>query len=198
MSVYENKSKTKGRNTMLSESLTKAISEQVNAEYYSAYLYQSMSAYAEDASLMGAANWLWVQTREEMAHAIHMYQYILDRDAIPVYEAIQAPPASTSFANLMDVFKAVLAHERKVTERVNNIATLAMKENDHACYQFIMWYVQEQVEEESNAKNIIDRLNLVGDNTGQLLTLDNELAARVYVNPFPADAKLSGSAAADV
>lgn len=175
---------------MLSENLAKAISEQVNAEYYSAYLYQAMSAYAEDASLMGAANWLWVQTREEMAHGIHMYQYILDRDAIPSYGAIEAPPASTSFSSLLDVFEAVLVHERKVTERINNIATLAMKESDHACYQFIMWYVNEQVEEESNAKNIIDRLKLIGDNTGQLLTLDGELAARSYVNPFPTDAKL--------
>jgi len=179
---------------MLSESLVKAISEQVNAEYYSAYLYQAMSAYAEDASLTGVANWLWVQAREEMAHGIHMYQYILDRDAIPTYDAIQSPPASSSFSSLLDVFKAVLAHERKVTESVNNIATLAMKENDHACYQFIIWYVNEQVEEESNAKSIIDRLKLVGDNTGQLLTLDNELAARMYVNPFPADAKLNGGA----
>ena len=175
---------------MLSENLTKAISEQVNAEYYSAYLYQAMSAYAESVSMVGAANWLWVQAREEMAHGIHMYQYILDRDAIPACYAIQAPPAPASFSSLLDVFKAVLAHEREVTERINKIASLAMKESDHACYQFIMWYVNEQVEEESNARNIIDRLKLVGDNMGQLLTLDGVLAARLYANPFPADAKL--------
>jgi len=175
---------------MISETLAKALSEQVNAEFYSAYLYQAMSAYAEDAALKGAANWLWIQAREEMSHGIHMYQYILDRGAIPVFAAIKAPPASSSFANLMDVYKAVLSHEQGVTARINNIATLAMKENDHACYQFIMWYVNEQVEEELNAKDIIDRLKLVGDNTGQLLTFDNELAARVFVNPFPTDAKL--------
>jgi len=183
---------------MLSDNLTKAISEQINAEYYSAYLYQSMSAYAEDASLKGAASWLWVQAREEMAHAIHMYQYILDRDALPTYGAIEAPPASSSFTSMLNVFEAVLVHERKVTERINNIATLAMKENDHACYQFIMWYVNEQVEEEANDKSIIDRLKLIGDNTGQLLTLDNELVARAYVNPFPADSKLSAGAAGTV
>ena len=181
---------------MISENLANALSEQVNAEYYSAYLYQAMSAYAEDAALKGAANWLWTQVREEMAHAIHMYQYLLDRDAIPAYAAVEAPPASDSFTSLLDVFEAVLVHERKVTARLNNIATLAMKENDHACYQFIMWYVNEQVEEESNAQDIIDRLKLVGDNTGQLLTLDNELTARTYVNPFPTDAKLGGAAGA--
>jgi len=181
---------------MLSENLVKALNEQVNAELYSAYLYMSMSAYAEDAALKGAANWLWVQVREETAHGIHMYQYILDRDAIPAYAAVEAPPASDSFKSLLDVYEAVLAHEQKVTARINDIATLAMKENDHACYQFIMWYVNEQVEEESNAKDIIDRLKLVGDNTGQLLTLDQELAARAFANPFPTDAKLSGGAAA--
>ena len=181
---------------MISETLANALSEQINAEYYSAYLYQAMSAYAEDAALKGAANWLWTQVREEMAHAIHMYQYLLDRDAIPAYAAVEAPPASDSFTSLLDVYEAVLVHERKVTARLNNIATLAMKENDHACYQFIMWYVNEQVEEESNAQDIIDRLKLVGDNTGQLLTLDNELAVRTYVNPFPTDAKLGGAATA--
>jgi len=180
---------------MISETLAKALSEQVNAEFYSAYLYQAMSAYAEDAALKGAANWLWVQAREEMAHGIHMYQYILDRGAVPTYAAIEAPPASASFANLLDVFKAVLVHEQKVTARINNIATLAMKENDHACYQFIMWYVNEQVEEEANAQDIINRLKLIGENSGQLLTLDQELAARAYVNPFPTDAKLGGTMA---
>jgi len=175
---------------MLSESLTKAISEQVNAEYYSAYLYQAMSAYAENASLTGAANWLWVQAREEMAHGIHMYQYILDRGAIPTYGDIPAPPAYTSFSSLLGVFEAVLVHEQEVTERINNIATLAMKESDHACYQFIMWYVNEQVEEESNAKSIIDRLKLVGDNMGQLLAFDRDFTVRLYANPFPTDAKL--------
>ena len=178
---------------MISKTLAKALSEQVNAEYHSAYLYQAMSAYAEDAGLNGAANWLWAQAREEMAHGIHMYQYILDRDALPTYTAIESPPPSTSFKNLLYVYEAVLAHEQKVTARINNIANLAMKENDHACYQFILWYVNEQVEEEANAKNIIDRLKLIGNNTGQLLTLDNELAARQYVNPFPADAKLGGA-----
>lgn len=180
---------------MISETLAKALSEQVNAEFYSAYLYQAMSAYAEDAALKGAANWLWAQAREEMAHGIHMYQYILDRGAVPTFAAIEAPRASTSFTNLLEVFKEVLVHEQKVTARINNIATLAMKENDHACYQFIMWYVNEQVEEEANAQDIINRLKLIGDNSGQLLTLDQELAARVYVNPFPTDAKLGGAMA---
>ena len=176
---------------MMSENLATALNDQINAEIYSAYLYLSMSASAERAALKGAANWLWVQTREERAHAIHMYQYILDRGATPALSAIEAPIAG--FTDLKDVFEKTLAHEQKVTARINSIATLAMKENDHACYQFIMWYVNEQVEEESNASDLLSKLELIGENKGLLLTLDQELAAGVYNNPFPADAKLGGA-----
>jgi ferritin len=175
---------------MISEKLAKAFSEQVNAELYSAYLYLSMSAYAEDAGLNGIANWLYVQSREEMAHAIHMYQFVLDRDAIPAFATIDLP--DTKFSGIDDVFEKVLAHEKKVTERINAIATLAMKENDHASYQFVMWYINEQVEEESGVNDIIDRINLIGEDKGKLLNLDNELAVRVFVNPFPGDKKLNG------
>jgi len=179
---------------MICKTLTQALNDQVNAEMYSAYLYLSMSAYTEGINLKGAANWLFTQVQEEMAHALHMYQYILDRGAAPVLPEIKAPEGS--FADLTDVFKKVLAHEQKVTERLNKIATLAMQENDHACYQFIMWYVNEQVEEEANAQEIIAKLTLIGDNKGHLLSLDNELGARVFNNPFPTDVKLGGGTAA--
>ena len=175
---------------MISKKLTKALNEQVNAEYYSAYLYHSMSACMERAALKGAANWLFVQAKEEMAHGINIYQYILDRGAIPVLSAIQQPPAS--FANVEEVFKSVVDHEQKVTKLINSIASLAMQENDHACYQFIMWYVNEQVEEEANASDILSKIQMIGSDKGLLLTFDNELAARAFVNPFPANGKLSG------
>ncbi|MCL2352366.1 MAG: ferritin [Firmicutes bacterium] len=179
---------------MISEKLAKALNDQVNAEFYSAYLYLSMSAYTEGSGLKGAANWLYIQTREETAHAIHMYQYLIDRGVNPSLPAIEAP--ETNFTGLQDVFEKTLAHEQKVTERINKIATLAMKENDHACYQFIMWFVNEQVEEEANATDILTKLKMIGDNKGLLLSLDTELAARIYNNPFPTDAKLSGGGAA--
>ena len=175
---------------MIKEDLAKALSDQVNAEMYSAYLYLSMSASAERASLKGAANWLYVQAREEMAHAVHMYQFVLDRGAAPSLPVIKAPPAN--FSGLCDIFENVAAHERIVTERINNIATLAMKGGDHACYQFIMWYVGEQVEEEANDTDILAKLKLIGDDKGQLLNLDKEFAVRVYNNPFPNDIKLNG------
>ena len=171
---------------MLSEALSQALSDQVNAEYYSAYLYLAMSAAADKMGLKGTANWLFVQAQEEMAHGTHMYEYILDRGAAPAFAAIEQPPAS--FADVNGIFEKVLSHEQNVTRRINALATLAMQESDHAGYQFMMWYVDEQVEEESNVTQILDKLRLIGDNKGLLLTLDTELAARVFVNPFPAKA----------
>ena len=177
---------------MLSEKLTKALNEQVNAEYYSAYLYHSMSAWTESAALKGFANWLFVQAKEEMAHGINIYQYILDRGAIPSFAVIQQPQAS--FTSVDEIFEKVLAHEQHVTEGINKIASLALQENDHACYQFIMWYVNEQVEEESNASDLIGKLKMIGKDKGLLLNLDIELAGRAYTNPFPGNIKLGGTA----
>ena len=169
---------------MLSETLSNTLSDQVNAEYYSAYLYLAMSASADKMGLKGAANWLFVQAQEEMAHGTHMYEYILERGAHPAFAAIEPPPSS--FKDLNDIFEKVLEHEQKVTQRINNLATIAMKESDHAGYQFMMWFVTEQVEEEASAAAILDKLRFIGDNKGLLLNLNNELAARVFVNPFPA------------
>ncbi|MCL1790790.1 MAG: ferritin [Peptococcaceae bacterium] len=168
---------------MLKETLTKAFSDQVNKEFYSSYLYLAMSAYAEQTGYKGIANWFFVQAQEEMAHAIHMYQYIMERGATPGFGVIQAPP--TTFAGIHDVFAQVLTHEQYVTESINAIATQTMKENDHAGYNFIMWYVDEQVEEEAGINDILAKLSNFGDDPGFLYSLDNELAARVFVNPFP-------------
>ena len=167
---------------MISEKLTKALSDQVNAEYYSAYLYLSMSAAADRAGLKGTANWLLVQAREEMAHGTHMFEYVLARGTVPAFAPIEQPPAS--FDNANDIFNNVLSHEQKVSQKINALTTLAMQESDHATYQFMMWYVNEQVEEESNATDVLSKLRLIGSDKGLLLTLDKELSARVFVNPF--------------
>ena len=169
---------------MLSEKLTKALSDQVNLEYYSAYLYLAMSAAADGLGLKGSANWLFVQAQEEIAHGTYIYKYILDRGAAPLFAEIGKPPAA--FSGINQIFEMGLAHEQMVTKSINAIATLAMKESDHACYQFLMWFVDEQVEEEASTTDILDKLSLIGDNKGLLLTLDYELATRVYADPIPA------------
>ncbi|MCL1853233.1 MAG: ferritin [Peptococcaceae bacterium] len=168
---------------MIKNTLTKAFSDQVNKELYSSYLYLAMSAFAEQTGYKGIANWFFVQAQEEMAHGIHMYQYIVERGAAPAFGEIEAPP--TTFEGIHDMFVKVLAHEQDVTESINTIATLAMKENDHACYNFIMWYVDEQIEEEAGVKDILAKLTNFGSDPGFLYNLDNELASRVFVHPFP-------------
>ena len=168
---------------MLSEKITKALSDQVNAEYYSAYLYLVMYAAADKMGLKGVAKWLFVQTQEELAHGTHMLEYILARGMAPIFAPVEQPPVS--FDSVNEIFKEVLAHEQKVTQRLNALTTLAMQESDHATYQFMMWYVNEQVEEEAGVTEILDKLRFIGSDQGLLLTLDKELAARVFVNPFP-------------
>ena len=169
---------------MLSEKLRKALSDQINAEYYSAYLYLAMSASAGKMGLKGTATWFFAQAQEEMAHGTHIYQYVLERGMAPTFAAIDLPP--TDYKDIQEIFELSLAHEQKVTRLINEIATIAMQEHDHACYQFMMWFVTEQVEEEASVSDILDKLKLVGGN--MLLTLDNELGTRVFVNPFPGQA----------
>jgi ferritin len=171
---------------MIREKIAKALSDQVNAEYYSAYLYLAMSAYADRSGFKGISNWLYVQAQEEMAHAMHIYKHILERGAAPSFADIKVPPAS--YGSVREVFEKVLSHERCVSELINDIASLALSENDHATYNFIVWYVNEQVEEEANAGEILAKASFIGDNLGLLYNLDAELATRVFVNPFPADA----------
>jgi ferritin len=169
---------------MIKENIAKALSEQAGAEYYSAYLYLSMAAYTDRAGFKGIANWLFVQAREEMAHGTHIYQYLLERGASPAFGEIKAPPAS--YGSVREVFEKVLVHEQGVTEGINRIATLAEQEKDHAAYHFISWYVNEQVEEEASADEILTKLRLIEGNPGLLYNLDADLASRVFTDPFAA------------
>ncbi len=167
---------------MIKESLSIALSKQVNFEFQSAYLYLSMSSYCNRKGFIGFANWLNIQAQEEMAHAMHMYQYVLDRGAAPIFEDIKASPAE--YKDMVVVFTNVLEHEQKVADEINKISTLALQENDHSAYQFMQWFVNEQVEEVASAELVLQKLQHIGDNSGLLFVLDNEMATRVFVDPF--------------
>jgi ferritin len=169
---------------MIKDSVVKALSEQVNAEYYSAYLYLAMSAYADRMGYKGIASWLFVQAQEEMAHGTHLYQHILERGAAPSFSDIKTPGAA--FGSVKELFEKVLSHEQHVSGLIGKIASLAQDEKDHATYNFIMWYVNEQIEEEATADGIVARINLTGSDPGLLFNLDAELGARTYSDPFAA------------
>ncbi|MGH2270637.1 ferritin [Anaerohalosphaeraceae bacterium U12dextr] len=167
---------------MLKKSIEKAFNEQINAETYSAYLYWSMSAWCEKHNLAGFANWMRVQAQEEMSHAMKFYTHILERGGEVKLTAIDGP--QTEWDDIEAVFAATLSHENHVTERINALVDLAIKEKDHAGNQFLQWFVNEQVEEEKNVEQILGQLKIMGKQPGAALyMLDKEMAARVYTPP---------------
>ncbi len=161
---------------MISEAMSSSINAQINAELYSAYLYYAMSAWATDAGYPGTATWLFAQGSEELTHAQGFMTYLNRVGARVVLSAIEAPPKD--FDSLKAVFDKVLAHERMVTGRINDLASQAAKEHDHATGNFLQWYVNEQVEEEESVNDILVKLDLIGDARGGLFMLDRELGMR--------------------
>jgi len=169
---------------MISKKMTAALNDQINKELYSAYLYVGMSAFSERKGMPGIANWLGVQTQEELSHVQKFYQYILRQGSTVALEAIAKPSFKGETA--LELFEQVLEHEKVVTASVNNLVDIAVKERDHATEVFLQWFVNEQVEEEENVCRIIDQLKLAGPTGGGLFMIDRELATRVYTPPAPA------------
>lgn len=169
---------------MLSKTMEKAINGQINAELYSSYMYLAMSAWFTAKGLAGFANWMRQQAQEEMFHAIKFYDFVGSRGGKVALAGIAKPPGD--WKNSIEVFQATLAHEQKVTGMINNLVNQAMKERDHATNICLQWFVTEQVEEEANATAILDKLKLIGKETGGLFALDQELAQRVFTLPAPA------------
>lgn len=168
---------------MLNSKVQDAINEQINAELYSAYLYLSMAQYFEAEGLPGFANWFKVQFQEEQAHATIFMNYVNQRGGRVLLKAIEAVP--TTWESSMAVFEATLVHEQKVTALINSLYTLAMNEEDYATRDRLNWFVSEQVEEEDNCRELIDKLRLIGDKGMGIYMLNTELAARTYAAPSP-------------
>jgi ferritin len=165
---------------MISEKITKALNEQINKEMYSAFLYMAMSAYSDFKGLKGFANWLYVQYQEEMEHAMRIYYYLQETGARIKLGKIDEPPQD--FGSPLDMFKKVLEHEKFVTKSINDLVDLALNEKDHATQIFLQWFVTEQVEEESNANDIIDKLELAGEQGNGLFMIDKDLGTRLFVS----------------
>lgn len=168
---------------MLSEKLHAAINEQINAELWSAYLYLSMSMDAEAKGLKGVANWFYVQWLEEQDHARILMNYLNSRDAKVSLKPIAE--VRTEWNSVLDMFKETLKHEKVVTSLINNLAAIAAEDRDFASSNMLVWFVNEQVEEEESARDMIFAAESVeGDKYG-MYQLDKELAARVYTQASP-------------
>jgi ferritin len=172
---------------MISQRLADAINAQINAEFWSAYLYLSMATQFEAMGRAGIANWFKIQFKEEQAHAEIFMNYLNQRGARVVLQPIAEVP--TSWNSPLEAFEATLVHEQKVTALINGLYAIAEEEHDYATRGKLDWFVSEQVEEEETAQQIIDRLKLIADNGLALYMLDQEFAARVYNVPAPLAAK---------
>ncbi len=161
---------------MLSDKMTIALNEHMNYEMYSAYHYAAMAAWFEDLGLFGMANWMYIQTQEEMSHAMKFFRYIIDSDARVELLAIGKPPQD--WENPKQAFDDVLAHEKIVTKKIHELVDLSLKENDHATHNFLQWFVAEQVEEEAAADDICKQLKFVNGEAGATFLIDRELSKR--------------------
>ncbi|MCQ2972877.1 MAG: ferritin [archaeon] len=161
---------------MVSENMEKALNAQLNAEVYSGYLYLSMATYFEDTDLYGFANWMRVQAEEELEHGMKFYDYIIRRGAKVTLEAIEKP--QIEWDSPLAAFEHVLSHEQTVTGLINDLVDLAISEKDHATNNFLQWFVEEQVEEEENAMEILAKVKLAGDSREIFYALNEEFATR--------------------
>lgn len=157
------------------------LNQQVNKEFYSAYLYLEFSNYFKAKGLDGFANWYMIQAQEERDHAMLFYTYLQNQNQTVTLEAIDKPGPSITCH--MDVLKAGLAHEEYVTSLINGIYSAAYDVKDFRTMQFLDWFVKEQGEEETNANDLISKMELFGSDPKSLYMLNQELAARVYTAP---------------
>ncbi|RMF54445.1 ferritin [Candidatus Woesearchaeota archaeon] len=164
----------------LTKTMEAALNKQVNAELYSAYLYLSMSADFEAKNLKGFANWMFVQAQEEMTHVMKIYRHILDRGGKVVLDKVAKP--KTTWKTPLDAFQDAYKHEKEITAMINNLVRLAKKQNDHATESMLQWFVDEQVEEEANTDEIVQKLKMVKNSGEGILIIDKELSQRVFVD----------------
>lgn len=163
---------------MLNKKLESALNEQINAEFWSAYLYLSMSADFAVKGMPGFANWMHIQFQEEQDHAIKFLNYIISRVGKPALLPISKVP--THWESPLKAFEDALEHEQEVTARINNLFAIASEEKDYATQSMLKWFIDEQVEEEATALGIIDALKMIKDNGFGIYTLDKELGSRSY------------------
>lgn len=166
---------------MISKQMAEKLNEQLNKEFYSAYLYLNISASCSSVGFNGAANWFFSQYQEENFHAMKLFRY-LDEQSVHI-ELKNVKAATVKAETLLDFYQLALGHEQEMTSALNELSDYAFQEKDHATYSLLQWYVNEQVEEESTLNQIIDQIKIVGDNGLGLLTIDKELGARQFTDP---------------
>ena len=160
----------------LNQTTQEALNRHINEEFYASYLYLSMSAHCDSLDLPGFAHWMRIQSQEEYAHAMNLFDYVQDRQGKVTLLPIDQPVVE--FGSVLDVMEATLAHERQVSHLINELYELASRESDYPTQVHLQAFITEQIEEEKTAADIIAKLRLIGEDGSNLLILDNEMAAR--------------------
>ena len=168
---------------MITKTMQNAINKQINAELWSAYLYLAMSMDAEAKALKGIANWFFVQWLEEQDHARIFQNYMNSSGAKVILHPIDK--VGHEWNDPLEMFKETLKHEKEVTGMINDLVRLAMEEGDFATLSRLQWFVDEQVEEEGNARNLVDDFSRAGKDFGIILELDARLSEREHSTPEP-------------
>ncbi len=157
----------------MTDSMTDALNAQVEKEAYASFLYLAMASWLDNKGLNGAAQFMYRQTEEEHGHMMRLFNYLLEMDSKAIVPAIAQPAAE--YESVQAVFQESYAHEQEITASINDLINLSIRENDHSTNNFLQWYVQEQREEETLMRTIIDKINLIGDGPQSLYFIDKEL-----------------------
>jgi|SRR5699024_1087030 len=161
---------------MIKKKIEEAINDQIQAEFQSAYTYLAASAWFEEQNLSGFASWLKAQWQEEIEHGMKFYNHLIQREGRPILQKIEKP--SAQFESPRKVFKSALEQERNITKRIHNMYDIAKTEDDYPLKSLLLWFIDEQVEEEEMVQDIIDKLVLIGEDGSGLYLLDREMAER--------------------
>ena len=161
---------------MISEAINEILNEQINKEFYSGYLYLSMSAHLKELGLNGFASWMKHQAKEEVEHGLKIFDYLIDCDSFVTLKQIKTP--EFEFNGILSIFNVVYEHEKCITRAVMSVAKKAEEECDRTTLNFIDWFIEEQIDEEEVVKNIIKRLEMFGEDKVALYLMDKELGER--------------------
>lgn len=168
---------------MLNKKVEKALIHQIQLEEQSSRIYMAMASWCEVSGFSGAAKFLYTHSDEERMHMTKLIKYVNDKGGHATLQSLEVP--GTTYKNLLDVFEQILKHEEFITESINKLYETAFKERDYTTSQFLQWYIEEQIEEESTFKGILDKFRLAGNQTGGLFHLDKELDALAMATPAP-------------
>ena len=158
---------------MLKASIEKALNKQIQVEAESSQIYLSMASWAEKQGFEGVAAFMYAHSDEERFHMLKLMKFVNERGGHAQVSALKAPPLS--FGSFKEMFKTLFDHEVKVSQSINDLVEIALSEKDHASHNFLQWYVSEQIEEEALARNILDKINLIGDDKGGFYLFDNDI-----------------------